>query len=592
MVVKQNIIDVEQPQLYEKWFDYSKVPLIEFEDRHVAMHRPEKIWITDTTFRDGQQARPPYEVDHVVKLFSFLGKLSGKNGVIRTSEFFLYSARDRKAVEKCMELNLPFPIITSWIRAVEEDFKLVKSIGLKETGILTSVSDYHIFLKLKSTRTKVAEKYLRIIDAALEEGIIPRCHFEDITRADFHGFVIPFAQMLMERSKQAGIPIKIRACDTMGYGIPYANAVLPRSIPKIFEALHLEAGVPHENLEWHGHNDFHKGLINGTTAWLYHCSAVNGTLLGWGERTGNTPIEGLIMDYIALNGGDPDLLGIDTQFITRIGKFYHDELGDHIPENYPFIGKYFNTTRAGIHADGAIKDERIYNIFDTGKLLNRPLTVSITDKSGTAGIAFWINSYFSLEGTERIDKTHPGVQKIYNWVLTEYEGDRMSSISTVELEQQTKIYLPELFHSDLDGLKRRGQKAALSLLENLVDNNPEIRDLDIRAIEPILKGFMESGTFAKLIYVVDTNGNMLTDFICHPEDYEKYKEKLDLVNFSDRDWFLQAMETRKTYVSEFYVSRIVDQLCITVSKPIINNENEIIGILGLDVNFDNLIKWA
>lgn len=204
---------------------------------------------------------------------------------------------------RCLELGYEYPQVTSWIRAVKDDFKLVKELGLKETGILTSASDYHIYLKLGLERKKAAENYLEIVDAALEEGIVPRCHLEDITRADFYGFVIPFVQKLMERSEESGIPIKIRACDTLGLGLPYANASLPRSVPRIFEALHKEAGVPHAQLEWHGHNDFHKVLINGTTAWLYNCSAVNGTLLGWGERTGNPPIEGLIFDYIALNGG-------------------------------------------------------------------------------------------------------------------------------------------------------------------------------------------------------------------------------------------------------------------------------------------------
>ena len=78
-----------------------------------------------------------------------LHKLGGANGVIRQCEFFLYSDKDKEAVRKCQERNYRYPEITGWIRATKEDFKLVKEMGLKETGILTSVSDYHIFLKLK-----------------------------------------------------------------------------------------------------------------------------------------------------------------------------------------------------------------------------------------------------------------------------------------------------------------------------------------------------------------------------------------------------------------------------------------------------------
>jgi len=118
------------------------------------MMPPEDIWITDTTFRDGQQALPPFTVDQVVHLFDLLHKLSGPLGKIRQSEFFLYTDKDKEAVRKCQERGYEFPEITGWIRANKADFKLVKDMGLKETGILTSASDYHIFNKLKKLASK------------------------------------------------------------------------------------------------------------------------------------------------------------------------------------------------------------------------------------------------------------------------------------------------------------------------------------------------------------------------------------------------------------------------------------------------------
>ena len=101
---------------------------------------------------------PPLRQKQIVDLFEFLHRLGGPNGIIRQSEFFLYSGRDREAVEKCLEKDFPFPEITGWIRANENDLNLVKEMGLKEPGILTSVSDYHIFLKLKLNRKKVLDK--------------------------------------------------------------------------------------------------------------------------------------------------------------------------------------------------------------------------------------------------------------------------------------------------------------------------------------------------------------------------------------------------------------------------------------------------
>ena len=143
--------DVEKPNVFRNMFPYSEVPKIPFNDRIVPHNMPKDIWITDTTFRDGQQSRAPYTTEQIVTIYDYLHRLGGPNGMIRQSEFFLYSKKDRDAVYKCMERGYQFPEVTSWIRASKEDFKLVKEIGMKETGILVSCSDYHIFLKLKMT---------------------------------------------------------------------------------------------------------------------------------------------------------------------------------------------------------------------------------------------------------------------------------------------------------------------------------------------------------------------------------------------------------------------------------------------------------
>jgi len=431
-----------EPMLFRDVFPYTKAPLIPFNHRIVPMNPPDEIWISDTTFRDGQQARPPFSVKQIVDLYDMLHRLGGPNGKIKFSEFFLYTDKDKEAVSRCLEKGYRYPEVTGWIRANKQDFALVKNMGLKETGILCSVSDYHIFLKLNKTRRQAIDMYLDIVRAALEEGITPRCHLEDITRADFYGFVVPFVQELMQLAQESGIPIKIRACDTLGYGVTYPGASMPRSVKGLMYGLVQHASVPSEWLEWHGHNDFYKVLINATTAWLYGCCAANGTLLGIGERTGNTPIEGLVFEYIGLRG---DADGMDTTVITEIARYFEDEIGYQIPPNQPFVGRDFNVTRAGVHADGLFKDEEIYNIFDTSAVLNRPPNVAITDKSGQSAIAHWINQTFQLPEARRIDKRHPVVDKIYEAIIVEYDAGRTTSVSDEEMLNWVKIYLPELF---------------------------------------------------------------------------------------------------------------------------------------------------
>ncbi len=442
---RYSLQDVKDPNLYRDFYTYEDVPKVAFNHRRVPMCMPKDIWITDTSLRDGQQSVEPYTVEQIVNLYKLMSKLGGPYGIIRQTEFFVYSKKDREALEKCQALGLKFPEITTWIRANKEDFKLVKDLGIRETGILVSCSDYHIFKKLKKTRKEAMEGYLAAVAEAFEAGVMPRCHLEDITRADFYGFVVPFVNELMKMSKDAGIPVRIRACDTMGYGVPYSEVALPRSVPGIIYGLKNYSEVPSEMLEWHGHNDFYKAVANASTAWLYGASAVNCSLLGIGERTGNVPLEAMIMEYASLRGS---LDGMDTTVITEIAEYFKNEMGYDIPPMTPFVGRNFNVTRAGIHADGLLKDEEIYNIFNTEKILNRPATVSISKTSGLAGIAYWINTNYKLSGENALDKKNPLVISLKEWVDKEYEDGRQTALSNIELEEKI---------AELSGGKLKGE---------------------------------------------------------------------------------------------------------------------------------------
>ncbi len=583
---RYQLVDRKEPELFKELFPYSNPPRIIFDGRYMPPQPAQNFYITDTTFRDGQQARTPYTPEQIETLYKFLHRLSGPQGIIRKTEFFLYTPKDREALERCLSLGYQYPEITGWIRAKKEDLKLVKEVGLKETGILTSCSDYHIYLKLGKTRKEALEDYLAVVKEALSYGIRPRCHFEDVTRADIYGFVIPFAIELMKLREESKIDIKIRLCDTLGVAVPYSEAVLPISIPKLVRALIEEAGVPEELLEWHGHNDYYRAVINATMTWLYGCSYVNCALLGIGERTGNTPLEAMVFEYIALRGTDD---GMDTTVITEIVKYYEEVLHEKIPARQPFVGEDFNATRAGIHIDGIIKNEEIYNSFDSKKILNRPIKIIITDKSGTAGIAYWINTHFKLTGEKQVDKRHPGVVKIYKKILEQYERGRTTSISNEEMLALAKKYLPELFESELDHLRKYAISLISKIIEDLVQER-EIVSLEVDKIKPLSKIFLEEHPYVQFIYIVDPEGKPLFGLTYDFEYKKQFEELLKRETFEDREWFIAPMKTGKIFVSKFYTSKITGTLCITVSAPIRNAEEEIIGILGMDIRFEDLVK--
>jgi isopropylmalate/homocitrate/citramalate synthase len=430
------------------------------------------------------------------------------------------------------------------------------------------------------------EKYLAIVKAALDKGITPRCHFEDITRADIYGFCVPFAIELMKLREESGTDINIRICDTLGFGVTYPGAALPRSVPKLVRAMIDDAGVDGHLLEWHGHNDFHKVLINATTAWLYGCAAANGTLLGFGERTGNAPVEGLIVEYIGLKGDDN---GIDTTAITDMADYFFREINYQIPANYPFVGSDFNATSAGIHADGLIKNEEIYNIFDTRRILNRPVSITITDKTGIAGVAYWVNSRLGLEGEAAISKRHPGIIKIHKRIMQEYEEGRVTSISRQEMERWARQFLAEYFVSEFDLLKQQAYSMAAHLVEEVVESE-EIKSMEPPRQEPVLQSLLDLNPFIQYVYITDQEGTKVTRNITHIADRAKYDTAEVGEDLSDRDWFVNPMKDGKVHVTDFYKSVHTGALCITVSAPIRNAADEIVGVLGLDIRFEELAK--
>jgi isopropylmalate/homocitrate/citramalate synthase len=577
----------EDGNYYRSIFNYDEVPKIDFDMRIIPIQPADEIWITDTTFRDGQQSMTPFSVKQIETLFDFLHRIGGKNGLIRASEFFLYTKKDKVAVETCLSKGYEYPRVTAWIRAHKDDLKLLKEIGVNETGILTSVSDYHIFLKMNMNRRKALDEYLGIVKDALSMDIIPRCHFEDVTRADIYGFCIPFARELMKLREDSGIAVKIRLCDTLGYGVNIPGVALPRSVDKLVRTFIDDAGVPGELLEWHGHNDFHKGLVNATTAWMYGCSGVNCAILGFGERTGNTPIEAMVFEFLQIRGHEES---IDTRAITEMANYVNSEMNYTIPPNFPFVGENFNVTRAGIHADGLVKNEEIYNIFNTDKILGRPISIAITDKSGKSGLAHWINTHYKLTGPDTIDKKHPGIARMYQIIVNEYEDGRMTAMSDEELDKLAKRFIPQLFLSGFDLIKYEAREYASQLIEKLL-THPDMRSMKPAKQEAVLSEFIAEYPFIQFAYVTDMKGIKITKNITQPEYRGHFMHKMkEHEDCSDREWFRNTVEDGKLHVSGIIASRITGALIITVSAPIVNENDDMNGVLGLDIRFEDVVK--
>jgi 2-phosphinomethylmalic acid synthase len=391
---------------------------------------PAAAWTTETTHRDGQQGGLPLTTENSLKIYDILCRFTSDTGAIRQAEFFAYRPSDRAALEGALErYRSGAPIEpTSWIRATAKDVELIRSLGVRETGMLASASDYHTFHKFKpGGRNQAAQTYLEAVKITVEAGIRPRLHLEDATRAPMD-FMQPFIEAVQEITAPYGPDLhpKFRVCDTMGLGLPFDDVALPRSIPRIFRTLRA-MGLDSADLEFHPHNDTWLIVANCLAAVREGCAVINGTSLGKGERTGNAPLEAILMHLIGMGyfaGKQPDFT-----VLNELAALYAT-FGEPIPPRYPLYGRDAHRTRAGIHADGLNKFWWMYAPFDVPRLLGRPLEVSLTKDSGLAGLIFLIHQHLNVD----LPKDNPGLLKIYDWMIAEFDGGRQTSIEWEELE--------------------------------------------------------------------------------------------------------------------------------------------------------------
>jgi len=390
--------------------------------------------ITDTTLRDGSQDPRFALFPHETKLryFDLLHKLDNGTGRIENLEVFIYQKRDRWVLEKLLERNYEFPQVTAWTRATPKDIKLLVEVSqgqVKETGMLASASDHHIFDRLKhpSKRTAV-ESYLAPIMAAVENGIRPRVHLEDATKADIQGWVVPFMKQVMKETKGTAC---FRICDTVGWGVPDPRASLPVGIPKLISILREETGA---ELEFHGHNDFGLATANSIAAWIYGCSRVNATFAGMGERTGNTSLEQVVAALIRVFGDPGFDLHVLAEMASLIGREVHS-----ISSRAPIIGRAIFTTQAGLHQTGVNRHTEA-----PGGLIYLPYSPSLVGRkevelhrigglAGMDGLVAILNQELEAKGDQRrytpVSRT---VKRVYDRVHAEYDGT---------WDEETKAYV-------------------------------------------------------------------------------------------------------------------------------------------------------
>ena len=420
------------PEYFEASFPENGFPAYAWTEKPDSL--PPQVWTTETTHRDGQQGGLPLTTEQGLAIYDCLCAFTGRSGAVRQAEFFVYRASDRAMLAGALERYRGGAPIepTTWIRAKREDVVLVKDLGMRETGLLASASDYHTFHKFSpGGREQAARSYLDAVELALDTGIRPRLHLEDATRAPLE-FILPFVDAVMTRAQAYGGELrpKFRVCDTLGLGLPFEDVALPRSVPRLFRELR-RAGLKAEDLEFHPHNDTWLVVANCLAAVRAGCGAINGTCLGKGERTGNAPLESVLLHLIGMGyfeDNSPDFTALND-----LAELYR-EMGEPLPAKYPLYGRDAHRTRAGIHADGLNKFWPMYAPFNVPALLGRALEVSLTKDSGLAGLIFLIKQHTGQD----LSKDDPRLLELNTWLEAQFAAGRVTGVEWEELEPQVK----------------------------------------------------------------------------------------------------------------------------------------------------------
>lgn len=421
------------------------------------------IRISDTTIRDGcQMPGIVMKKAHKLKIFEYLHDMG-----VEKLETFVYNDRDKEAARAMLDHSYEYPEVTGWARANPADIdEVLKVGGIRETGILMSISDSHIYDKMGLKSYEEAEKkYLTALQYAVDHGLKTRCHIEDTSRANYD-FVYPFIEKCIDIDPHT----IIRVCDTLGYGVPFPEEAEPYGIPVIVKRL-KKIGVKH--VEMHVHDDFGLGVANTLAGLWYGADWANLTFLGIGERAGNSELEKVLAFLITrVDGFDK----YDLRTVTAFAQYMEDEIGLRVPRNKAIVGKNIFSHESGIHTAGIIKNPFTYEPFPP-ELVGGRRSLMIGQTSGTEVVRIKAEEALAeLLGIQvHVDKTDPRIKSIHGEIQKMYDAEeRRSSVS----DEEMKDFVRKYFLYQVDGWEeeetggRKAKKLNLTLL------NPEFLPID------------------------------------------------------------------------------------------------------------------
>jgi 2-isopropylmalate synthase len=223
------------------------------------------------------------------------------------------------------------------------------------------------------------------VSFAVRQGLKVMYVTEDTTRSDPDTL-----RRLFSAAIRSGAS-RICIADTVGHATPAGARAIVRFARTIVETAGDNVGI-----DWHGHRDRDMGTINSIAALEAGATRVHGTVLGLGERVGNTPMDLLMVNLVLMGWIERDLTHLND-----LVNVVSEATGEPIPDNYPVFGRDAFRTATGVHAAAVVKafhknDAELADTVYSGvpaRLVGRSQQIEIGPMSGKSNVIFWLERH-------------------------------------------------------------------------------------------------------------------------------------------------------------------------------------------------------
>jgi isopropylmalate/homocitrate/citramalate synthase len=287
------------------------------------------IKVHDVTLRDGeQQTGIILNKDDKIRIAEGLAEA----GVHRIEAGMpIVSPSDNEAIKEIVKRNLG-PEIFAFARCMKEDVQRAIDTGVKGVVMEIPSSQHMVDIAYRWPMEKAIETSIEATKFAHDNGLEVVFFPIDFSRAE-----LKWALDLIERVGKEGHMDALALVDTFGVVSPHAMKYFVNTVQSRIK----------KRLEAHFHQDFGMGVANTVMALAEGVEVMHTTVLGIGERSGNTPMEETVMALKTLYGVD---IGIDTTKLTKLARLVQERTGVKVPSNKPIVGEALYQIESGIIA--------------------------------------------------------------------------------------------------------------------------------------------------------------------------------------------------------------------------------------------------